>query len=255
MSYSTGENENAYEELLDKLAQEFQSRESNQFLVLSVLVDQKWHCRFHEYRNVGVSTAQLAGGGGIQGLKRGTRERPGFEIESKYQFCHTCDRRRARWDRWTGNRKAACAVVGLTRSLVERILQYYEYTDAIEQRKRPEHVLIIDHKFPMIRWGGYSPPRTPTMTEEVIERVFQLLKKDSAGNYNLLKSRACEHCVSSGERGTPFGFKFFYEGGPRWPEGVPRSGSAAEMGCHGCGWYDFKKWRESLNRRLQGPHS
>lgn len=254
MSYSTGVSANANKELLDRLAQEFQSPESNQFKVISVLVDQKWHCRHHEYTNAGVSTAQLAGGGGIQGLQRGTKKRSGFEIESKNQFCGTCGHP-TRWDRWTGNRKAACAGVGLTRSLVERILQYYEYTDAIEQRKRREHELIIDHKFPMIRWGDYSPPKTPTMPEEVIERVFQLLKKDSAGNHNLLKSRACEHCVNSGQRGTPFGIKFLYEGSPRWPEGVPHSGSAAEMGCHGCGWYNFKKWRESLNRRLQAPSS
>ncbi|NES89595.1 MAG: restriction endonuclease, partial [Okeania sp. SIO2B9] len=35
------------------------------------------------------------------------------------------------------------------------------------------------------------------MSETEIKQKFQLLKKDSAGNHNLLKSRSCEFCIKT----------------------------------------------------------
>lgn len=55
------------------------------------------------------------------------------------------------------------------------------------------------------------------MTPEEIEDKFQLLKKDDAANHNLLKSRACERCISTGIRQSPLGNTFYYEGSENWP--------------------------------------
>ena len=222
-------------------------RRSLQTKVFGVLRDKQWHCRSHEYKRFG--SGQLAGGGGIQGLRRGTSERPGLKIESKTDLCEQCGKK-TRWDRWTGEHQSANSPASIPDALAAKILAHYGNVDSIEQRKRPVHELVIEHRFPMIRWGGTEPKLSSDMTETEIGRKFQLLKFDGSGNHNLLKSRACEVCCKTGQRGTPFGIRFFYEGGETWPEAVAVSGSGAEKGCVGCGWYDFAKWREELNLTL-----
>jgi len=232
------------DELTDELAGEYRSRESKQFKVLSVLSDRNWHCRSHEYDHV--ETDQIAGGGGIQGLERGTKTRPGFEIESEDRHCEDC-RETTRHDRWTGERKTANAAANIPESVKQKILEHYSHRDVIESRQRQLHDLVIDHRFPMERWGGVEESYTDEITGREIERKFQLLKDDGKGNHNLLKSRACEHCIETGERGAPMGIEFWYRGGPEWPEGVPEKGPEAEVGCVGCGWYNFDRWRSELN--------
>lgn len=223
-------------------------RGSLQSKVRAVLEDQQWHCRSHEYKRI--PSGQLAGGGGIQGLQRGTKDRPGLKIESKTDLCEACGKK-TRWDRWTGGHQSANAPSGFPAGLVQRILVHFGRTDVIEQRTRPDHELVVDHRFPMLRWGGTEEKLSADMPEDEIEKRFQLLKFDGGGNHNLLKSRACETCFKTGVRGTPFGIEFFYEGGPRWDRKVPAAGKEAEKGCAGCGWYDFAKWREALNLRLK----
>lgn len=88
------------------------------------------------------------------------------------------------------------------------------------------------------------------MTIDEIKRKFQLLKKDDAGNHNLLKSRACERCIATGKRAYPLGIKLYYAGNEDWPADCPDFGPDAEQGCFGCGWYDFATWREALNRYI-----
>ena len=132
---------------------------------------------------------------------------------------------------------------------MQKILEVYSYIDVIEQRQRPAHELIIDHRFPMERWGESEPPHLTSMSDEEIKKKFQLLKKDSSGNHNLLKSRSCERCIKIGKRGKPFGISFWYQGGEDWPS-VHQRGAEAEEGCVGCGWYDFEAWREALNQKL-----
>lgn len=216
--------------------------------VRDVLRDQAWHCRGHEYE--GIQTGQLAGGGGIQGLQRGTKKTPGIVIESKNELCPKC-KESTRWDRWTGETKAANSPAGISKKLTNRILGHFDYVDVIEQRKRAAHELVIDHRFPMERWGQAEGTLSSDMPEDEIQKKFQLLKKDNSGNHNLLKSRACENCIKTGDRGTPLGINFFYEGDSRWPAEVPKQGEDAEKGCHGCGWYDFLKWRTALNGKLR----
>jgi hypothetical protein len=223
---------------------------SLQAKIFGVLKDKQWHCRSHEYKRI--PSGQLADGGGIQGLQRGTKDRPGVKIESKTDYCEQC-RARTRWDRWTGEHQSANAPAGISNALKGKILAHFGHKDVIEQRVRPAHELVIDHRFPMIRWGATEMKLSSQMTGREIERMFQVLKFDGSGNHNLLRSRACEYCFKNGKRGTPFGIKFFHHGDEGWPEQVPPIGAVAEKGCVGCGWYDFAKWRDALNLKLSGP--
>lgn len=220
---------------------------SNQLRVFQLLSDLQWHCR--ECATKQIPSAQYAGGGGIQGLQRGTRSRSGLVIITDKVFCQNCQAIKLS-DRWTGEIKSANASAGIPISLIEKILTVYNYTDVIEQRQRPAHELVIDHRFPMERWGASESPHPVNMTDMEIIAKFQLLKKDTAGNHNLLKSRSCEKCIKTSKRGTPLGIHFWYEAGEDWPANIPMRGINAEVGCIGCGWYNFDLWRAELNWQL-----
>lgn len=230
---------------IDKYKEKF-GTDSLQGVYFNILQDQEWHCRKCAQQEIG--SEQLAGGGGVQGLQRGTKARPGIVIESLNQHCSACNKT-TKWDRWTGEYKESNSASGISKKLQSKILEYYKFEDAIEGRKRSAHELVIDHRFPMERWGGTEIANSNEMNEEQMQSKFQLLKKDSSGNHNLLKSKACERCISSGKRGYPMGIKFFYHGTEDWTEGCPHSGSGAEIGCLGCGWYDFTTWRNALNEK------
>ncbi len=212
-----------------------------------ILMDKGWHCR--ECANKQVGSAQIAGGGGIQGLQRGTKKRPGIITETKTEYCDICGNS-TNWDRWTGEFTEPNSASGIPKELQNRILAYYDYIDSIEQRRREAHELVIDHRFPMERWGSPEETNPSEMSDEEIERKFQLLKKDSSGNHNLLKSRACERCLETGKRGDPLGIFYYYEGDEDWPDNCPTKGPDAERGCIGCGWYNFNVWRDELNQTL-----
>lgn len=221
-------------------------KDSTQYKVFNLLSDQKWHCRECEGKQIG--SGQYAGGGGIQGLQRGTRSRPGLVIEAETRYCDNCQSI-TRQDRWTGEIKSANSAANIPDALVQKILKVYSYTDIIEQRQRAAHELVIDHRFPMERWGESEQPHLVSMSADEIKKKFQLLKKDTSGNHNLLKSRSCERCIRTGKRGRPFGIRFWYEGGEDWSSEHQR-GVEAEEGCIGCGWYNFEAWRAALNQKI-----
>ena len=214
--------------------------------VFAVLEDGQWHCRSHEYDHVG--TTQVAGSGGIQGLERGSGTRPGIEIESKNLMCGSCEKT-TRQDRWTGRILQPFGMTVMPDRLKLRVLNCFKYKDVVEQQKRPQNHLTIDHKFPMIRWpSGYGGADREDLSDAEIRARFQLLKaSNGSASHNLLKSRACERCFKTNKRGTPFGIRYYYAGTDRW-KGDPKD----ERGCHGCGWYDFDKWRKALNRAIRG---
>jgi hypothetical protein len=236
---------NSLQEVLDSMGNTLQKR------VLEILLDKTWKCRTCSQKIVG--SDQYAGGGGIQGLERGTKQRPGVEIESKRKHCDICQKKTTH-DRATGVLKTAVIPSSISPRLAQNILRVLGSVDIIEKRKRPASDLIIDHKFPMQRWGASELRNNSDMSELEIKTKFQLLKKESNGNHNLLKSRACEECVKTGTRGTPFGIKYFYHGNDQWPKHIPPVGGEAVAGCYGCGWYDFDKWRHSLNNLLTEVH-
>lgn len=216
--------------------------------VFMILRDQKWHCRGHDYRELEIG--QLAGSGGIQGIERGTPKRPGLELEHENMFCKKC-KSRIRHDRWTGDFNETAVPINMSKKFQERVIRLLDSRDIVDNTTRPAPELTIDHKLPMIRWSknttkyqtGYN-----TMTDDDIRRAFQLLKKSNGSvSHNLLKSRACEHCLEYGKRGKPFGINFFWIGDENWGD-KPKDDPD---GCHGCGWYDFGKWRNELNKKLE----
>ena len=225
----------------------FTGRATLQPAIFAKLEDQQWHCR--DCAGKDIDSKQYAGGGGIQGLQRGTKSRPGLVIVTEIATCADCGETKS-CDRWTGEFKKSNSAAGIPAELQKKILNHYDYTDCIEQRKRESHELVIDHRFPMERWGDAEDANKVSMTDEEIEKKFQLLKKDSAGNHNLLKSRACERCIKTGKRQSPLGITFFYEGDENWPCDCPTSGPEAEKGCIGCGWYNFEAWRKALNDQI-----
>lgn len=227
-----------------KYMKTFTSRAKLQPEIFKQLQDCNWHCR--DCASKGIDSKQYAGGGGIKGLKKGTNDRPGLVIETDVAQCFDCQETK-RCDRWTGQYQTSNPASGISESLKDRILKYYNYTDSVEQRKRSPHELIIDHRFPMGRWGAAEEKNLPSMSDDEINKKFQLLKKDSSGNHNLLKSRACEQCIKDKKRGFPLGIKFYYAGDENWPNDCPTVGSLAEQGCIGCGWYDLNKWKSELN--------
>lgn len=213
-----------------------------------ILSDKNFHCRKCAQKMIG--SEQLAGGGGVQGLQRGTKNRPGLVIETISEYCSKC-KKITKWDRWTGEFKQSNSAAGISVELQKKILNHYAYTDSIEQRKRQAHELVIDHRHPMERWGESEEHNNIDMTDDEIQHKYQLLKKDVSGNHNLLKSRACERCIATGKRGYPMGIKYYYAGDENWPDDCPTNGKDSERGCIGCGWYDFETWRKSLNEQIK----
>ena len=215
--------------------------------VFLVLKDKQWHCRACEYEHV--ESGQIAGSGGIQGLQRGSNSRPGIVIESENRPCPECERN-TRQDRWDGNFQSQVQGGSMPSRVVNQIMTVLQRRDIVENTQRTPNELTIDHKFPMIRWDTEESRKQTdytNLTDENIRTRFQLLKKSNGSvNHNLLKSRACERCHSEGKRGTPFGIKFFYSGNENWA-GATENDS---RGCIGCGWFDFDKWREELNKRI-----
>jgi hypothetical protein len=230
-----------------KIQTYFENIDTKQAKVFKLLKDLKWHCRECEGKKL--SLGQYAGGGGIQGLERGTKSRAGLKIEEVVRECDICIRK-TKQDRLTGRVQVSNAPSGISPKLIIRVLESYEYTDVIEERKREAHKLVVDHRMPMERWGIAEEINKTDMSIDDIHRKFQVLKKDDGGNHNLLKSRSCEKCIKTGMRGYPLGIKYWYKGNEKWSKNIPKVGKEAEKGCVGCGWYDFKTWRESLNSFL-----
>ncbi len=217
------------------------------YMVYLVLKDQLWHCRECEYDHV--QSSQIAGGSGIQGLQRGTHSRDGMEIHSERRHCDTCNRSTTQ-DRWTGVLKPAVPSTSIPRAFAKRVQSVIGLRDVVEMTRRPPSQLTIDHKLPMIRWNEQtrvSQTNYSEMTDQDIRDRFQMLKSSNGSvSHNLLKSRSCETCYETGERGTPFGIVFFYAGNGTWQ---PEAKDDPE-GCVGCGWYDFAVWRDELNTAL-----
>ena len=218
------------------------------YKVYRVLRDHQWHCRECEYTHV--ESTQIAGGAGIQGLQRGNNSRPGLQIESADHFCARCNRR-TRHDRWQGAVVTSTQGASMPTNFVKQAIQVLGSRDVIELTERPRGQLTIDHKLPMLRWNPETRDKLTKYSAMLawdIQEHFQLLKKSNGSvSHNLLKSRACERCFQTGNRGRPFGIEFFYEGGPKWEPADKQDPS----GCIGCGWYDFNKWRTTLNAHIR----
>lgn len=126
----------------------------------------------------------------------------------------------------------------------KKVFQVLKNENIYELSKKNIHGLIIDHKFPTIRWNSDTAENNHlNMSDEEIKDKFQLLDNQR----NLQKREVCRNCFQTGKRGILYGIRFFYKGTDEWDPNIEKVGNLAESGCVGCGWYDLKVWRESLN--------
>lgn len=134
-------------------------------------------------------------------------------------------------------------------TFINRCFIIFNSYDVYEGKTVNKKGLLIEHKFPEIRWN-ITTPRTKevldNLTDEEIKNDFQLMTNQR----NLQKREVCRQCYESNIRPYPFGIKFYYQGDEKWPNYIPKNGKDAETGCIGCGWYDMEKWRNSLNQKL-----
>ncbi|MFC4292595.1 hypothetical protein ACFOWX_09245 [Sphingorhabdus arenilitoris] len=130
-------------------------------------------------------------------------------------------------------------------ALRNRIVKTLKNYDAYEGKVgNPKH-LLPDHKFPEIRWDRNTKRDSlEDLTDAEIHSDFQLITNQR----NQQKREVCRKCLQTGKRGHPFGIQYFYKGDIDWPIDVQTTGKGAEAGCHGCGWYDLEKWRQSLQK-------
>lgn len=204
----------------------------------NVLSDLKWHCTKCELKSGQAKTWQIWRQNGIQLDKD--------EKENFYKtiFCQNCNNK-------TVHRKLVTLNISedtktrsnLPKTLADRIKKILKFEEAMFLRKMPPKELEIDHKFPQIRWKGNEDINNADMSEGDIKDKFILLSRSS----NLLKSRHCEKCYKTGERGTFPGIYYWFKGGKFWDKKIDKHD---KKGCEGCFWNDPDKWRCALNKEV-----
>lgn len=201
--------------------------------IFTILLDGEWHCGKHELPGTQPAKA-------IQKIRQ-----HGFAIATETRYCPICrDRTVHRRLCSTSPARASYVRLGLPANLRLRILAHYRHIEAITLRELPATQLEIDHRFPQVRWSR-DETFDPLLPAHEIEHRFQLLTRAN----NLWKSRHCEHCAATGERGTFVGIGYFAVGGPFWNPTLPPDD---ERGCNGCFWYNPDAWRRGLNATLAG---
>jgi rubrerythrin len=103
----------------------FEQSNTIQSKVFNLLKDCEWHCRNCE--GAMVASGQYAGGGGIQGLERGTKSRAGLVILTEKKQCPICNTM-TNHDKFTGEVKQSNAPSNIPKPLQRRILEYFDYT-------------------------------------------------------------------------------------------------------------------------------
>lgn len=201
-----------------------------------VLSDLKWHCTKCELRSGQAKTWQVWRQ--EKGIQMDVDENGKFDGR---KFCKKCNR-------VTVHRKLKAlslitgtkARSGVPAALAKKVKEVYKNEEAVFLRKLSPNQLEVDHKFPQIRWGHDEGKNNLMMSEADIRNKFILLSRSN----NLLKSRYCENCYKSGERGCFPGIKYWNKGKKDWDKSIDKNN---EAGCVGCFWYDPYRWRDGLN--------
>lgn len=201
--------------------------------IFTILSDGAWHCGKHELPGTQPAKA-------IQIIRQ-----HGFKIENLTKLCSICK------DKTVHRRLLSTIAVipsfvrlQIPNKLRQRLLKLYNHIETITLRQMLPTQLEIDHRFPQVRWAKDESYDINLSDDEELLNKFQLLTRE----HNLWKSRYCEHCKKTDERGTFIGINYFYSGGPKWDQKIP---SDDERGCIGCFWYDPNTWRNSLNVKLK----
>jgi hypothetical protein len=214
-------------------------------MVADVLQDTMFHCRTCLGKTV--DSDQIAGGSGIQGLRR-----EGYKMVKAKKFCDECEKETI-WDKWTGRRGTITATnsANISDELKKRVYEYFNGHDPILDTSLTPVNALVDHRLPMKRWGAWPPPSDLKMSDNDLVSTFQLLRNSEGQNHNLLKSRACESCFKTDIRPPFLGFKYWYDGrGKAWPTDISKTGEEANEGCRGCGWYNVLEWKNEVNKKL-----
>jgi hypothetical protein len=201
-----------------------------------IMGDLRWHCTKCELRSGQAKTWQVWRQRGIQ---LGTDEKGNYY---KVMFCEKCKNK-------TVHRKLKSLVVaeetkirsGLPQKLAAKIKEVLNCKEALFLRKMMPKELEVDHKFPQIRWSKNEDENKLAMSEGEIKEKFILLTRSN----NLLKSRYCEKCFKTNERGIFPGIHYWFNGSKKWNRNIKKDDS---KGCLGCFWNNPDKWREGLNK-------
>jgi len=200
--------------------------------IFTILSDGKWHCGKHELPRTQPAKA-------IQIIRQ-----HGFAIENDTLQCKICNDKTVHRKLISTKAVAPSFVrIQIPTKLRQRILKLYNNTEAITLRQMLPTQLEVDHRFPQVRWAK-DESYDVNLSDEELRNKFQLLTRE----HNLWKSRYCEHCKKTNERGTFIGINYFVLGGSKWEGNIP---SDNERGCVGCFWYNPEVWRDSLNIKLK----
>jgi len=200
--------------------------------IFTILSDGKWHCGKHKLPGTQPAKA-------IQIIRQ-----HGFKIENSTRDCGVCKDKTVHRKLISTEPIAPSFIrLQIPSKLRQHVLRYYNNVEAISLRKMLPNELEVDHRFPQVRWGK-DEIYNVEMTDKELCSKFQLLTRQN----NLWKSRYCERCAKTGERGTFIGINFFYESTSNWDS---KYGNDDERGCRGCFWYDPDMWRKALNVLLQ----
>lgn len=200
------------------------------------MLDLKWHCSKCELKSGQAKTWQVWRQNGIQ-LEETTLNR-----WEKRIFCKKCDNK-------TVHRKLKSLIIlketksrsGIPQKLARKIKEILKHEDALFLRQMPPKELEVDHKFPQVRWDENEEENNTNMPESEIKDKFILLSRSN----NLLKSRYCEKCLKTAERGYFPGIYYWFKGGKTWD---PKINKHDKNGCEGCFWNNPYKWRKELNK-------
>ena len=148
-------------------------------------------------------------------------------------FCPVCNQNRTHYRLLSVtplvDEKPRCTITTKQRERVLRLLKGRDAFSGASITSTAE----VDHKKPWSRLD--QDIDIATLTDDQVKEHFQLLTRE----HNLLKDRACQHCIKSGKRPPLFGISFWYAGDETYNDT-----------CVGCGWYDGEKWKMELNNLL-----
>jgi hypothetical protein len=200
--------------------------------IFTLLSDGEWHCGKHELP--GTQPAKP-----IQIIRQ-----HGFDIINKTIYCNVCKNKTVH-RKLTSTKpiKDSFVRIQISPKIRTRVLKLYNNKESITMREMVPNLLEVDHRFPQVRWTK-DEVYDENMSDVELLKKFQLLTRE----HNLWKSRYCEKCFETGERGTFIGIKFYAAGDPFWDSTIS---SDDEKGCYGCFWFNPDFWRRSINNKLK----
>ncbi|MBL0717922.1 MAG: hypothetical protein JJV93_01490 [Alphaproteobacteria bacterium] len=210
-------------------------KDTTSYIDFKVMTDLKWHCTKCELKSGQAKTWQV------------WRQEKGIQLDKDKKgnlynniFCSNCDKK-------TIHRKLKSLKIieqtkarfNISTKTSKKIKKLYKNEECIFLRTLSDRELEIDHKFPQIRWGK-NEENFNNYTDDQLKEKFMLLNRSN----NLLKSRNCEKCFKTEDRGNFPGIEYWYKGNKQW-EGKDKNDI---NGCEGCFWYDPYKWRKELKK-------